>query len=286
MNPEPLPGTTATRRAGEFIATREHRRFCEFAGAVRRHGYIGLCYGPAGVGKTQSARRYAQWDTAGAWLEEWGPRDTDRDTAAQAALAQNRTVFYTPDSSLTTVKTLDADLNTLTFRADLWISEHVNPERVVHRRSHRDAPYVELIIIDEAERLRPQALEHLRARFDRSRAGLILIGMPGIEKRLARYPQLYSRIGFAHHYRPLGKDELTFVLTQHWRKLGLELDTADFSDAQAIAAIARITSGNFRLIQRLFVQIQRILSINELTLVTSDVVEAARTTLVIGDTGP
>ena len=32
--------------------------------------------------------------------------------------------------------------------------------------------------------------------------------------------------------------------------------------------------------------IQRILSINELTLVTSDVVEAARTALVIGDTGP
>ena len=70
------------------------------------------------------------------------------------------------------------------------------------------------------------------------------------------------------------------------RDRGRPLPTADFSDAQAIAAIARITSGNFRLIQGLFVQIQRILSINELTLVTSDVVEAARTTLVIGDTGP
>jgi len=95
-------------------------------------------------------------------------------------------------------------------------------------------------------------------------------------------PQLYSRVGFAHHYRPLQGDEFTFVLARHWRELGLCLDGADFVDAQAIAAVARITGGNFRLIHRLFVQIERLMDINHLTAITDDVVNAARRMLVIG----
>jgi DNA transposition AAA+ family ATPase len=101
---------------------------------------------------------------------------------------------------------------------------------------------------------------------------------------LKHLPQLYSRVGFAHHYRPLQDDELTFVLTRHWRQLGLSLDSTDFTDTQAMAAISRITRGNFRLLHRLFVQMERILRINELHVITEDVVEAARSTLVIGVT--
>ncbi|MCA1699562.1 MAG: AAA family ATPase [Actinobacteria bacterium] len=262
------------RRIGQFVATKEHRRFVEFADAVRRDRYIGLCYGPAGVGKTLSARRYARWDTAEHLLETWGPR-ADSDAAVCAALARARTVFYTPTVKVT-LRELDAELKRLTKRVDACVDQHVGADRRVQG--------VELLIVDEAERLSPLALEHLRDRFDRVSLGLILIGMPGIEKRLARYPQLYSRIGFAHHYRPLGEEELGFVLTRHWRKLGLTLDATEFTDAQAIAAVARITGGNFRLLQRLFVQIERILRINELSAITSDVVESARSTLVIGAT--
>lgn len=273
--------TTAAicERAGAFIVTKEHRRFTEFANAVRTHRYIGLCYGPAGVGKTLSDRRYARWDIAERLLVSWGKRASS-DGKVYAALAQSRTVFYTP-AVCCSFRALRDEVARLITRVGVCIDEHVHPEEL-DRRGSMEPP--ELLIIDESERLATPALEHLRDLFDRTSIGVILIGMPGIEKRLSRYPQLYSRVSFAHHYRPLQGAELSFVLTRHWRQLGLSLDDADFTDAQAIAAIARITGGNFRLLHRLFVQIGRILKINGLSVITDDVVEAARTTLVIGAT--
>ena len=112
---------------------------------------------------------------------------------------------------------------------------------------------------------------------------IILIGMPGIDQRFRHYPQLYSRLGFSHRYRALGRDELLFVLDRHWKRLGRSLDPDDFTDAQAIAAIERITRGNFRLLERLFPQIARVLKINQLETITDDVIEAAASILVIGN---
>jgi DNA transposition AAA+ family ATPase len=269
------------RCTGPFIATKEHRRFTEFANAIRTHRTLGLCFGPAGVGKTLSARRHANWDLAEPLLQTWGPREPSDETV-YAALARSRTVFHTPTVG-GTLRELRKDLDLLTSRVDICIKQHGSPTSDGKCFVSRDS-MVELIIIDEAERLSTSAVEHLRDVFDRTNIGLMLIGMPGIDKRLARYPQLYSRVGFAHHYRPLQGDELTFVLTRHWRQLGLSLDHADFTDTQAIAAISRITSGNFRLLHRLFMQMERLLHINALSVITEDVVEAARSTLVIGAT--
>ena len=73
--------------------------------------------------------------------------------------------------------------------------------------------------------------------------------MPGVEKRLARYPQLYSRIGFAHEYRPLKPDAPTVVLAQRM-PAGPDETENDLAHATAVATIVRITGGNFRLVDR------------------------------------
>jgi DNA transposition AAA+ family ATPase len=51
-----------------LVVTKEYHRFTEFADVVMQHRYIGLCYGPPGVGKTLSARRYAHWDSIAPYL--------------------------------------------------------------------------------------------------------------------------------------------------------------------------------------------------------------------------
>ena len=138
-----------------------------------------------------------------------------------------------------------------------------------------------LIIIDEADRLRMASLEQVRAIFDAAEIGVILIGMPGLEKRLARYPQFYSRIGFVHEFHPLGAPEIRQLLEQRWTPPGVHLPALPL-DQETVAAIIRITGGNFRLLNRLLTQIERILEVNSLREVTKAVVEAARESLVIG----
>lgn len=200
-----------------FIATKEHRRFVEFADTVKRDRTIGICYGAAGIGKILSASRYARWDKAEHLLTTWGPRE-ESDKDVYAALSRSRTVFYTPTVAAT-LREMRVDLKLICDRVNICIDQHV--QAGTHRYQMPD--YIQLLVIDESERLTANAIEHLRDRYDRGNHGLLFIGMPGIEKTFARYPQLYSRVGFAHHYRPLTGEELTFVLSRHWHKLGLQL---------------------------------------------------------------
>jgi DNA transposition AAA+ family ATPase len=154
-------------------------------------------------------------------------------------------------------------------------------ERFVKRCRSVSDP-ASLLIVDEVDLLKMAGLEQLRAIFDRGGIGLVLIGMPGLEKRLARYPQLYSRVGFVHEFKPLSQADVRHLLREGWAPSGASFPDEGLIDEDAIATLIRIAEGKFRLLHRLLQQIARVVEINRLEKITRDVVDATRESLVIG----
>ncbi len=267
--------TRAVEEQNSFIITKEYRRFAEFCDACRREKYIGICYGAPGVGKTLSARYYTKWFFLENRLTIHAPY-----LPLHPEISECRSLFYTAEISAPP-RAINDKIIGMRMKLGRFVNELLPEEQKVPNIDEVKH-YCQLIIVDETERLKMGGLEQFRAIYDRGDIGLIFIGMPGLEKKLSRYPQLYSRIGFAHKYHLLSQEEMRFLLSRYWEELGLSINPNDYTDAEAIAAIARITNGNFRLLNRLFRQIKRIIEINKLNCITAEVVEAARECLVIG----
>lgn len=138
-----------------------------------------------------------------------------------------------------------------------------------------------LILVDEADRLHMNSLEAMRSIFDDGGIGMVLIGMPGIEKRVARFPQFYSRIGFVHEFRPLDEVQMTRLFNERWLPAGVKLPDAVLAP-DVIATLIRMSGGNFRLLTRLLTQVERILKVNQSDVVSKEIVAAASDSLVIG----
>jgi Cdc6-like AAA superfamily ATPase len=226
-----------------FIETHEYDRFREFCDACRKYRYIGLCYGRPGVGKTLSARHYANWDKVEAYNKNNG-----EGVVGLSEVFGSNVIFYTA-SVVNSPNRLGKEIRLLRAKLHAFILEDLYREKEarmaeVYRRekAEQDSPLrqgswyltdngagmrrtealeqihkeftprfeerpdpTRLIVVDETDRLRMASLEQLRAIFDLGGLGVVLIGMPAIEKRLPRYAQLYSRVGFVHEFRPLAE---------------------------------------------------------------------------------
>lgn len=246
----------------DFVVTNEHRRFAEFCDACRQYRYIGLCYGAPGVGKTLSAVHYTsggRLETPAA--SRLGAEAAWAVGTVRTTVLYTPTVVNAPRRIGQDIQIQRHQLRMLAVEA--WLQDQraqyqvrqqeaalLPPKRMEPVARHAGkvvriyeaaatprppggATYAQqratmpdptdLIIIDEADRLKTASLEQVRDIFDQSDLGMVLIGMPGLEKRLARYAQLYSRVGFVHAFRPLSTAQVRDVLQRKWSPSGIAL---------------------------------------------------------------
>lgn len=268
-----------------FIETRQYHRFVECCVACQQDRCIGVCYGDAGVGKTRSSWHYTQWDQMERMVK--GEEDHLQTEEWEEPAERWRIALYTPEA-LMSAKRLEQDLLHLHWQMSKRASlapPCVQMQGPV-RGNLRVSPLSwDLLIIDEADRVKTAGLEVLRDLYDRSEMGMVLIGMGGIERRLARYPQFYSRVGFVHQFNVVSVEELREILRSKLCGGAVEegMPAQESLDEEALGAIIRITGGNFRQIHRLLKQVERTLRLNHLTKVTKAVVESARASLLLGE---
>lgn len=74
---------------------------------------------------------------------------------------------------------------------------------------------------------------------------------------------------------------MTNLLKECWLPSGVKLPDAVLAP-DVIATLIRMSGGNFRLLTRLLTQVERILKVNQVEIVSKEIVTAARDSLVIG----
>jgi len=258
-----------------LLMTGQYRRLAEICNKSQNSKFIALYYGRTGLGKTECAYHYTNWRVVEPLLEK---------SAAARRLApsiiHSSSAVYTPDVGITS-KRVQSNIATLRNRFDELVDQASNWYNM-DTGPFRPHKYLNLLIIDEADRLKLGALEVIRDLYDRTPLSVLLIGSPGIERRLRRtgYGQLHSRFTLAYEIQPLTNGEMRSFISRKWDELNLPC-TAD--DAVS-TGIMRISNGNFRVLHRIFGEIKRLQKINCFQAITPDVVEVARKGLLLGTT--
>lgn len=159
----------ASRKQTVFVMTSVAQKVFEVARICHLDEEIGVCYGHAGLGKTEAIKEYTR---------------------------RNPDVLLIEADLGCTAKVVFAEIHKKLGMEGRG-SIHDMFEDVISKL--RDSG--RLIIADEAENLPYKALELLRRVHDKAGIGILLVGMPRLLSNLrgkkGEYAQLYSRVGIA-----------------------------------------------------------------------------------------
>lgn len=259
-----------------FLESVSHFNLVEVATVCRDDRTIGLCFGKPGIGKTSSAKKFCNWSIIEANLLAKNGVPVE-----PATMLLCDSVYYLPSVTVTAAR-LRIELNQLKNKYESAFQRAVNWHKPEDWAKELQNQHLKLIIVDEAFRLKYQALEQLRDIQEEWDVGILLIADPGFERRLSQMWHFTVRVAHAEELKPLTDEETSQYIDKQLEQMRLPKPPEE-----VYKLIYWYTQGVLRSLGNLFSMIARILKINEDVVkeINREVVEAARELMMCGLSG-
>ncbi len=262
MVPEKGRGLAVLSR---FVETKGHALFVDMCEFCRDAGVVGICEGPVGIGKTGAARRYSQWDLVEPRLSRHGVRQS----CLSLPVVMPRVGFYRV-GAMTTPKRMEQDVGLLRWDLQRLCEAAGNAAIAeVIESGYIHPGEVDLLIVDEANRLCKLGFEVLRDVVDEGKMGLVLLGHAGLRQKVLAQPALASRVGVRYVFEGLSEQEVRQLLQEYVQERELEMKE------EVAGMLVEKTQGNIQTVRLVLKQIEYLLQINRLSVLSRGVVEVA-----------
>lgn len=261
---------------GGFVVTREYDMFVEFCEEVRRRRWLAVCTGDPMVGKTTYAERYTMWDVVSSVYPVYAhSRKPPAEVASCPGVYYKAQVTNTPKQLQTEIEERH---RIVSYAID--VAERIRNGQDPHGGLPGLENRAQLVIIDEADRLKANTLEQPRDLYDEGAFELVLMSAtPSFAKVLGGNDHFRYRIAHEHEINLLEAAPTREVVANSATVFGLDLPLEAFSDEDATTAMVLISQGRFGTLRLLVEQVERALEANELGCgpgaVTAEVVERA-----------
>jgi len=232
-----------------------------------------MSFGRPGVGKTEASLRYSNWSLV----------ETNLSVRTGVPIEPEKllccdTLYYKPGITVSPQR-LKSELGLLRNRFHEVKVRAMGWHRATDWATALQTQQVNLIIVDEAHRLKYQALEELRDLQERWNVGVVLIGDPGMERNLPRMFHFADRVRYVEKFDALSLPDVTKYIDKQ-----AELMAVPKPAEEVYPLIATCSRGNPRILGHLFALIQRLLKINDDIVheMTKEVVDTAREMMLVG----
>jgi DNA polymerase III delta subunit len=105
--------------------------------------------------------------------------------------------------------------------------------------------------------------------------GIVLLGMPGFDRRIRNYDQINNLVGFYHIFNTPRTDELRAILEARWQHQQVTIEDG------AIKMLEKVTSSNIRKLVNINAEMSRVCELNSISIITPDLVKLASKTLLL-----